>query len=92
MVLDIAQVEADFSTGSDTVRLVAALGKAFDDVGFSAEKTHERVVLLPARADLLKKVTSVFAASNENCIFDCVGFMLDRMNGRSKGIDNVITT
>lgn len=92
MVLDIAQVEANLPTGRDAVRLIAALGEAFDDVGFPTEKTHERIVLLPAITDLLKKVPSVFATSDEDCIFDRIGFMLDRVDGRSEGIDNIIAT
>lgn len=90
MVLDVAQVEADLAAGGDAVRFVAALGEAFDDVGFSAEEAHEGIVLFAAGTDLLEEVKGVFAAGDEDGVFDCVGFVFDGVDGGREGVDYVI--
>ena len=36
VVLDVAEVQADFRAGRDAVLVVAAFGESFDDVGFAA--------------------------------------------------------
>lgn len=91
MVLDVAEVESDFSTGSDRVLVVAAFGEAFYDVGFSAEQPHERHYLFTAVADLSEERGEILRAGDEDLVFDCVGFELDLVDWRTKCVDDVVT-
>ncbi len=90
VVLDVAEVETDFTTGCHGVGFVAAFGEAFDYVCFSAEEAHEGHYFLAAEADLFKYCAEVFSMGDEDVVFDCVGFELDGMDGGAKGVDDVV--
>lgn len=51
VVLHVAKIDSDVATRSHAVFCVAAFGKSFDDVGFAAEKAHERHDLLAHLTD-----------------------------------------
>ena len=91
MVLDIAEVEADFRARRHAVLVIAAFGEAFDDVGFAAQKAHERVNFFAALADLAEEGGEVVGAGDEYLFFDGVGFALDGRDDGTEGVDDVIT-
>ena len=90
MVLDIAEVEADFTPRRDAVLLVAALGEAFDDVRFAAEQAHEGHHLLTAFADLAQQRGEVVGTCYEDLVFDLVGFDFDRADHGFEGVDYAV--
>ena len=90
MVLDVAEVEADFAAGGDGVRFVAAFGEAFDDVGFAAEEAHEGHYSFAALADLAEDGGVVVGAGDEDLVFDGVGFEFNGADGRAEGVDYVV--
>ena len=70
VVLDVAEVEADFTAGRDGVLLVAALGEALDHVCFAAEEAHEAHDALAALAYLTEERGVVVGAGDEDLVFD----------------------
>ena len=90
MILDIAEVEADFAAGCDRVHFVAAFCKAFDDVGFPAEETHGAHCLLAALAYALEEGTVVFDAGDKDGVFDGVRVVFNVVDERGKGVDDVV--
>lgn len=51
VILNVAEIEANFGPGSDGILLRAAFGEAFDHVRFAAKEPHQRHDLLAAVAD-----------------------------------------
>lgn len=91
VILNIRQVESDFRAGRDAVLVVAALGEAFDDVGFSAEETHEGVDFLAAFGDLAEERGEVVGAGDEDLIFNGVCLVFNCGDHRSEAVDDVVT-
>ena len=90
VVLDVAQVEANFAARRNSVLFVAALGEAFDDVGFTAEEAHEGHHFFAALADLAEQRGVVVCAGDEDLVFDLVGFVLDRGDDGAEGVNYVV--
>lgn len=90
VVLDIRKIQSHVAARSNFVALVAALRESFDDVGFAAEQTQERHVLLPALADALQDLARVFGAGREDLIFDCVNLELDVMHEGIETVDDIV--
>lgn len=91
VVLDVAEVEADFGPGRDAVLVIAAFGEALDDVRFASQKPHEGVDLLPAFTDLAEEGREVVGPGDEDLFFDGVGFALDGCDDGAEGVDDIVT-
>lgn len=91
VILDVGEVESDFRAGRNAVLVVAALGEAFDDIGFSRQETHEGIDLFAAFGDLAEERGEVVGAGDENLVFDGVRLVFDRGDHGPEAVDDVVT-
>lgn len=91
VILNVAEIEADFRPRCDGILLRAAFGEAFDHVGFATEEPHQRHNLLAAVANELEEGSEVVMTNNKDLIFDGISFHLNRVDDGYKSIDYIVT-
>lgn len=93
VILDITKVEANFHAGGDLVVLVAALGKALEDVGFSTKETHEAHNVLTKAGKPRQEGVSILVIGPcpVHVIIEHISRVLDLGDGRTKIIDDIVT-
>lgn len=91
VILNVAEIEADFGPRRDGILLRAAFGEAFNHVRFAAEEPHERHDLFATVADELEEGGEVIMTDSEDLIFDGIGFNLNSVDDGDKSIDYIVT-
>ena len=72
VVLNVAEVEANVTSWSYRILLVATFGKPFDDVGLPTQQTHQAHHFLSEAANLGQEVVEILYTSNKHLIFNCL--------------------
>lgn len=93
VILDITQIEADLHTWRDLVIFVAALRKAFQDVGFAAKETHQAHDVFANVTESGQKgmVFFVIWSCAVDIIVENICGILDFCDGWTKVIDDIVS-
>lgn len=90
VILDIAQVQPNITTGGDGVLLVATLGEAADYICFAAQQAHQTHYFLAEATDAWEEGFEVVDTRDEYMIFNCFGFELHVADDWTEAIDDVV--
>src|SRR6266536_3305347 len=91
VILDVAKIKSNVHARGDFIVVVASLGKSFEDVRLAAQKLHQTHDVLADHANLAQKSLHVVIASNEDLVFNQIGFNLNLGDDGCECVDNVIT-
>lgn len=90
MILNIAKIQADVHTRSNTVTCVATLRESSENICLASQKPHQPHDISAHHANVAEERMHVILSGNEDLVFNNIGLFFDLGNDRRERINNVI--